>query len=133
MLTRALKLLSVVVALALVCLAPVMLFAQDANPMPDPKAAAAQAVTLLTPVIGLFVLWAFKGLWAKIPANLVLIAGPVLGIVINYGAAYLIGHAPADPLVAAAFGAAATWLREIGSTTASKGLLGSITPTKLLF
>jgi hypothetical protein len=116
-----------------VMLAPVALFAQDANPMPDLKSAGAAAILALTPIATGFVIWGFKSVWAKVPASVILFAAPVLGIGVNYGIAYLSGHVPSDPVLAAAFGTGATYLREIASTLATKGFSGAITPTKLNF
>jgi hypothetical protein len=115
-----------------VMLSPVALFAQT-DPLPDVKKAGIDAITAMTPVVGLFVLWALKLAWSKIPASLVLIAGPVLGIVLNYGIAYMTNHPAGDPVLAAFLGAVATWLREFGSTVMSKGVTGSVSATKASF
>lgn len=117
--------------LVVLLLSPVVLLAQAAEPMPDPKAAGAQAILALTPILGLFVVWGIKLVFAKIPANLVLFVVPVVGIAINYGLSYLNGLSPADPLIAALVSMAATWLREL-ATTAPKGL-SSVTVTKGMF
>lgn len=102
--------------------------AQDSNPMPDLKAAGAAAILAIGSIATAFVVWAVKLGFSKIPANMVLFAVPVLGIVVNYGVAWLIGHPPADPLLAALSSTAATWLREV-ATTLPKGL-APVTPTK---
>lgn len=124
-------LLSVVLGLLL---APVILLAQtDPLAPPDLKAVGANAIAALTPVLGVVVLWGLKVAWSKVPASIVLFAAPVVGMLLNYGLSYLSGHVPVDPLAAAALGMLSTYLREWGSTLASKGLSGPITPTKFTF
>jgi membrane-associated phospholipid phosphatase len=103
------------------------------EPAPDIKAVGVAAITGLTPVLSVLVLWALKVAWSKIPASIVLFAAPVVGMLINYATSYLTGHVPTDPLAAAALGALAVYLREFGSTLAAKGFAGAITPTKLSF
>lgn len=95
-------------------------FAQ-AEPMPDVKAAGAELILAAGAIATAFIVWGAKLLINKIPANLVLFAVPVLGVGINYGIAWLVGHPPADPLLAALTATAATWLREI-ATTLPKGM-----------
>jgi len=119
-------------ALALV-FAPLYLFAQTGDPMPDLKGAGAQAILALIPVTTLFVVWGFKSLLNKIPAAFVIFAVPVIGMALNYGIAYLIGHPPADPLMAAVFATLATYARELVTTLSTKGLAGPISVTKLNF
>lgn len=114
--------------LALLLFAPVWLLAQNAEPMPDPKAAGAQAILAVGAIATAFVVWGFKLLISKLPANVILFAVPVLGIAINYAVAYLAGHPPADPMLAALSATAATWLREL-VTTLPKGL-AAFTQTK---
>lgn len=99
----------------------------------DWKDVGVQAITAITPVATLVLLWAVKLLWEKIPASVVLFAAPVVGLLVNFGVSYLSGHQSADPVVAAALGALAVFLRELGSTLATKGVSGSVTPTKLGF
>lgn len=111
---------------------PCALFAQ-AEPIPDPKKAGADAILALTPIVGVFVIWALKLAWSKVPASALLVAGPVLGIGINYALTYLAGHPPADLVLGALAGAVATWIREFGNTLVTKGALGATTPTKLSF
>lgn len=117
---------------AVVMLSPVALFAQT-DPLPDVKKAGLDAITALTPIVGLFVLWALKLAWSKVPASIILIAGPMLGIALNYGLAYMTNHPAGDPVLAAFLGAVATWLREFGSTVVSKGMAGPVSTTKLSF
>jgi len=119
-------------ALALM-FAPLYLFAQTGDPMPDLKGAGAQAILALIPVTTLFVVWGFKSLLNKIPAAFVIFAVPVIGMALNYAIAYLVGHPPADPLMAAVFATLATYAREAVSTVSTKGLSGPITVTKLNF
>lgn len=125
-------LLSVVLGLLLT---PVILLAQTADPLapPDLKAVGANAIAALTPVLGVVVLWALKVAWSKVPASIVLFAAPVVGILLNYGLSYLAGHAPGDPLAAAALGMLAVYLREFGSTLATKGFAGGVSITKAMF
>jgi hypothetical protein len=108
--------------------APVWLLAQDAAP--DFKQVGVNAIAALTPVLAVVVLWGLKLAWSKIPASIVLFAAPVVGIGINYAIAWITGHPASDPIVAAALGAVATYLREFASTLASKGLIGSVSVTK---
>lgn len=116
--------------LVLLVLTPVtILLAQTASePMPDPKAAAAEAILAVGSIATMFVIWGAKRLIAKLPANVILFAVPVIGIGINYLLTWLAGHPPADPVMAALTATAATWLREL-TTTLPKGL-AAFTPTK---
>jgi hypothetical protein len=116
----AVLMLAVAASLALAQVAP--------GPMPDPVAAGSAAILALGSIATAFVVWGVKLLLSKIPANVVLFAVPVLGIGVNYGVAWLVGHPPADPLLAALASTAATWLREV-ATTLPKGL-SPVTPTK---
>ncbi len=99
----------------------------------DWKDVGVQAITAITPVATLVLLWLVKIGWEKIPASVVIFAAPVVGIAINFGLNYITGHPSADPVIAAALGALAVFLRELGSTLASKGLGGPVTPTKISF
>jgi len=116
-------------------LAPVILYAQGADPLapPDFRAVGVNAIAALTPVLGVVVLWGLKLAWSKIPASILVFAAPVLGIVVNYVVSYLAGHVPSDPLAAAALGALAVYLREFATTIQTKGLSGPITPTRFGF
>ena len=113
--------------------APLYLFAQTGDPMPDVKAVGAQAILALIPVTTLFVVWGGKLLFSKIPASVVIFAVPVVGMGLNYAIAWLIGHPPADPILAAVFAAVATWARELVTTVAVKGATGPVSVTKLSF
>lgn len=100
----------------------------------DWSAVAVQAVTALTPVLVLVLLWGAKLVWSKVPASLVLIAAPILGMLINFGAGWLTGHqGDFSPLVAAILGALATFLRELGTTIQTKGMNGPVSVTKIMF
>lgn len=99
----------------------------------DWKDIGVQAINALTPVLVLVLVWAAKLGWSKIPASVVLFAAPVIGIAVNFALNYISGHPAADPVVAAALGALAVFLREVGSTLVTKGVSGSVTPTKLSF
>lgn len=130
------KLLSLTFSIVMgLLLVPALLLAQGADPLtpPDFKAVGANAIAALTPVLGVVVLWGLKVAWSKVPASIVLFAAPVVGMLLNYGLSYLAGHPAGDPLAAAALGMLAVYLREFGSTLASKGLAGPITPTKFTF
>lgn len=118
----------VVALLVVVGFASLVLAQADPGPMPDVKAAGVEAILALGAIATAFVVWGAKVLMSKIPANVVLFAVPVLGIVVNYGVAWLLGHPPADPMLAALASTAATWLREV-ATTLPKGL-APVTPTK---
>lgn len=118
----------VVALLVVVGFASLVLAQADPGPMPDVKAAGVEAILALGAIATAFVVWGAKILMSKIPANVVLFAVPVLGIVVNYGVAWLLGHPPADPMLAALASTAATWLREV-ATTLPKGL-APVTPTK---
>lgn len=123
------KLLLLAVAV-LVTLAPVAVFAQVENPPPDYRRLIVDLISAVTPVLTVVVVWAFKLAWAKLPASVVVFAAPVLGIVLNYLAAWIVGQTPSDPIVAALLGAAGVYLRELLTTLGSKGLSGSVTVTK---
>jgi hypothetical protein len=113
--------------------APVYLYAQTGDPMPDVKAAGAQAILALIPVTTLFVVWGGKLAFSKIPAAAVIFAVPVIGIVLNYAIAWLTGHPPADPILAAVFSAVATYARELVTTLGTKGMSEPVTITKFSF
>jgi hypothetical protein len=113
--------------------APLYLFAQTGDPMPDLKGAGAQAILALIPVVTLFVVWGGKLLLSKIPAAFVIFSVPVVGMGLNYLLAWLIGHPPADTLLAAVFAALATWVRELVTTVGTKGLNGPTTVAKFSF
>ena len=113
--------------------APLYLFAQTGDPMPDLKGAGAQAILALIPVVTLFVVWGGKLLFSKIPAAAVIFAVPMIGIVLNYLIAWLAGHPPADPILAAVFAAVATYARELVTTVGTKGVSEPITVTKFSF
>lgn len=123
------KLLLLAVAV-LVTLAPVAVFAQVENPPPDYRRLIVDLISAVTPVLTVVVVWAFKLAWAKLPASVVVFAAPVLGIVLNYLAAWIVGQTPSDPIVAALLGAAGVYLRELLTTLGSKGLSGSVTVTR---
>lgn len=123
------KLLLLAVAV-LVTLAPVAVFAQVENPPPDYRRLIVDLISAVTPVLTVVVVWAFKLAWSKLPASVVVFAAPVLGIVLNYLAAWIVGQTPSDPIVAALLGAAGVYLRELLTTLGSKGLSGSVTVTK---
>lgn len=114
--------------LLVVLLAAVPLLAQGVEPMPDVKAAAAEAILAVGAIATMFVVWGAKLLFSKIPANVVLFAVPVIGMLLNYALAWLVGHPPADPLLAALASTGATWLREV-LTSLPKGM-APVTPTK---
>lgn len=96
----------------------------------DWKDVGVQAITAITPVATLVLLWLAKLGWEKIPASAVLFAAPVAGLAINFALNYLTGHPASDPVVAAGLGALAVFLRELGSTLATKGVSGSVSVTK---
>lgn len=123
------KLLLLAVAV-LVTLAPVAVFAQVENPPPDYRRLIVDLISAVTPVLTVVVVWAFKLAWSKLPASVVVFAAPVLGIVLNYLAAWIVGQTPSDPIVAALLGAAGVYLRELLTTLGSKGLSGSVTVTR---
>ena len=99
----------------------------------DWKDIGVQAINALTPVVVLVLVWALKLAWSKVPASIVLFAAPVLGVLVNFALQYIAGHPAADPVVAASLGLLATTLREWLTTFGSKGVSGSVTPTKLSF
>lgn len=96
---------------------------------PDLTQLGVDAITALTPIATVLVLWAFKSAWQKVPASIVVFAAPVLGILLNYGISTLAGLTPDSVLIAALLGALGTWLREIVSTIQAKGFGGSVTKT----
>lgn len=120
------KLMLLVVAFVLVGASTVL--AQDAPP--DFKKLAAEAITALVPIFTVAVLWVVKLAWSKIPAAVVVFAAPVVGILGNFLLSWVTGQQASDPVVAALLGAAGTYLREVLSTLATKGLGGGITVTK---
>jgi hypothetical protein len=108
--------------------------AQAAGDKPDLAAVGVAAIAALTPVLSGLVLWYAKILWSKVPASIVLLAAPLMGVAVNYLLSWLSGHSgDFSPLAAAALGMLATWLREFISTVASKGLNGSVSVTKAMF
>lgn len=88
------------------------------------------AIVALTPVATFVLVWLLKLAWSKVPASIVLFAAPVVGVLVNFGLSYLVGHPPSSLLVAALLGIVATSLREWLSTFQEKGLAGPISQTK---
>jgi len=105
-----------------------MLLLQVAKP--DFTQLGVDAITALTPIATVLVLWAFKSVWQKVPASIIVFAAPVLGILLNYAISLVTGLTADSVIVAALLGAVGTWLREIVSTIQAKGFGGAVTPTK---
>jgi hypothetical protein len=99
----------------------------------DWSSVGVQAITAITPVATLVLLWAVKLAWEKIPASIVLFAAPVVGLLLNFGISYISGHPASDPVLAAALGALAVFLRELATTLGTKGMTGSVSVTKGMF
>lgn len=92
-----------------------------------------EAITALTPVAVMVLLWGLKLLWSKVPASVVLFAAPILGIAVNFGLNYLSSHPPQNVFVAALAGLFATVLREWISTFTTKGVSGPVSVSKVSF
>lgn len=112
---------------------PVLLLAQEVvDPKPDITQVGIAAITALTPVLSGLVLWVLKAAWSKIPASMVLIAAPIVGIAVNFATAYIASHPPTSLLLAAALGALSVYLREFVSTIQTKGWVGEVSATKFM-
>lgn len=112
---------------------PVLLLAQEVvDPKPDITQVGIAAITALTPVLSGLVLWVLKAAWSKIPASMVLIAAPIVGIAVNFATAYIASHPPTSLLLAAALGALSVYLREFASTIQTKGWVGEVSATKFM-
>lgn len=136
---RVLSVLGVVAAAATLVAIPTVALAQVVStpeaglPAIDWTKMAVDSIAGLTSVLVFLVVWGFKAAWQKIPASVVLFATPVAGVVLNYALNYLAGHTLPNPVLAALAGVGAVALREILTTFVTKGISGTVTPTKLNF
>lgn len=95
---------------------------------------AVQAITALTPVLVLVLVWALKLAWSKIPATAIFFVAPLIGLAVNFALSWIAGHqAEFSPLVAAVLGSLATVLREFITTVQTKGINGPVSETRIMF
>lgn len=95
---------------------------------------AVQAITALTPVLVLVLVWALKLAWSKIPATAIFVVAPILGLMVNFALSWIAGHqSEFSPVMAAALGSLATVLREFLTTVGTKGVNGAVSETKIMF
>jgi hypothetical protein len=92
------------------------------------------AIGGLTPAVTLFGVWALKLAYSKIPASLMFVAAPLIGILANKGLEWIAGHSGDYTAIAAAgLGLLAIVIREFITTINAKGLGGPVSQTKAMF
>lgn len=89
--------------------------AADPVAAPDVKAQAALAITALAPIVLPFIVYVVRRLIPKIPRVALPMVAMALGFGVNALTSYISGH-DFSPLVGAALGTAAVWVREIANT-----------------
>lgn len=97
-----------------------MLFLQEAAPMPDLEMAGAQAVQVVIPVVVPFIVWGTRKLIPKIPRA----ALPMLAVGLGMGLDWFLAFVSAgqwSPLMGAALGAAGVCAREFVNTIREHG------------
>ena len=99
---------------------PTFLFLDSAiNALPDLRLSVAQAITLLTPIVVPFLVWAIRMVLPKIPRVALPILAMGLGSAIQW-LSTLAGNV-ADPVAGALLGLAAVGAREIVNTLQQHG------------